>query len=210
MRSNRVLLVAFISLFTISLNAQFFVGGNISFTSHNDKTDYGTASPDKSSGYNLNFLPKAGIFLSEKIAVGAALDVYLSGSTTVNNTENRSSTIGISPFLRYYAIKWNKFSVFGQGNVGLDLSTRSVKSGGTTTHGPKTISASLNVYPGLSYDISDKFSLETSFNIFSLGYYFDSSKAGSVKQTNSNFSFGAGIGNIVTVGDISIGAIFKF
>ena len=210
MKSCKVFLIAFCSFAFISLNAQVFVGGSAGFNTSNNKLEGSTAR--ESSSYNLNLRPNAGKFLSEKLAIGLALDISLTGSKTDLNTETitKSSGIGVNPFLRYYAIKWNKFSVFGQGNIGVEFSNSSVKSGGTTSDGPKQTSTYLDIFPGLAYDISEKLSLETSLNILSFGYSYVTSKQGTFKDRGSNFHVGAGLSNIVSLNAITIGAIYKF
>jgi len=208
MKSNSFYLIVLFSFFCISLNAQVFIGGNFGFNTSNHKTGDG----NKTSNYSLNLSPNIGKFLSEKFAIGAALDISLSGNTTGVNPENtsKSYSLGGSLFLRYYAIKWDKFSVFGQGNIGLALSNSRTKVDGSTTDGPKTTELYLSVYPGLSYDISDKLSLQTSLNILSLGYNYTTTKIGSNTGNSSNFNIGAGLSNIVSISAITIGAIYKF
>ena len=212
MKSYRAFFIVLLSFFCISLNAQVFVGGNFSFNTSNDKTDDGATTIHKVSNYNFALLPKVGIYLSEKVAVGLALNISFNGSTSGVNTEtiSKTSSIGGSPFLRYYAIKWNKVSVFGQGNIGFAFSNSSVKTDGSTTDGPKATNLYLSIYPGISYDINDKLSLETSLNILSLGYNYIVTKDGSTKDRVSNFNIGAGLGNIISVGAITIGGIYKF
>lgn len=211
MKSCRVFLIVLFSFIYISLNAQVFVGGSVRFNTSNNEHN-GTTTTFKTSNYSLDLGPSMGKFLSEKLAIGLALDISLSGNKTDVNTEtiSKSSGIGISPFLRYYALKWNKFSVYGQGNIGLDFSNSSVKTGGTTTDGPKNTVAYLSIYPGLSYDITDKLSLQTSLNILSFGYNYVITKDGSSKDKGSSFNIGAGLGNIISVGAITIGGIYKF
>lgn len=199
------------SFICISLNAQVFVGGSVRFNTSNNEHN-GTITTFKTSNYSLYLGPIMGKFLSEKLAIGLALDISLSGNKTDVNTEtiSKSSGIGISPFLRYYALKWNKFSVYCQGNIGLEFSNSSVKTGGTTTDEPKNTIVYLSIYPGLSYDITNKLSLQTSLNILSLGYNYVITREGSSKDKASSFNIGAGLGNIVSVNAISIGAIYKF
>jgi len=212
MKSYRALLIALFSFFFINLNAQVFVGGNVGLNIHNGKTDDGATTTYKASNYSFSLYPKLGIFLSEKFATGVEFNISLSGQKTGVNTEtiSRSTTIGVVPFLRYYAINWNKFSVFGQGNIGLDFTNSSEKTEGSTTDGSKTTRLYLNFYPGLSYNISDKLSFETSLNILSFGYYYYITKDGSLKNKNSSFNMGAGIGDIISVSNLTIGAIYKF
>jgi hypothetical protein len=212
MKASRISLIALFSFVCVSLSAQVFVGGNFSLNASGGSTSSGTSTTKNPSSFSFNLSPKAGIFLSEKFAVGSALDISFTGTKTPGNTEisSTSSTIGIVPFLRYYAIKMNKFSVFGQGNIGLSLSNSSSKIGATSMDGPKTTRLFLSIYPGLSYDISDKLSLETSLNILSFGYSYNITTHNSEKDKTSSFNIGAGLGNIVSVGAISIGAIYKF
>jgi hypothetical protein len=209
MKSSRLFLITLFSLFFVSLNAQVFVGGNFAFNTHNNKTDLGTTTTQKVSDYSFDFAPKAGVFISDKVAFGLALDIFFSGSTSGVQTKtiSKSSGLGLSPFMRYYAAKWNKFSLFGQGNIGLEFSKSNRKTGTTTTDGPKTTRLYLSIYPGLSYDISEKLSLETSLNILSLGFDYKTSKQDTYKEVNSGFNLGAGPDNIVT---ITVGAIYKF
>ena len=107
MKSFRAFLSLLFSVFCISLNAQVFVGGNIGFTSASDKN---TSDGSKTSNYIFSLTPTVGKFLSEKTAIGFALDISLSGNTSGTNPESitKSSSLGGSLFLRYYLIKWNK------------------------------------------------------------------------------------------------------
>jgi opacity protein-like surface antigen len=186
------------------------VGGTVRFNTSNSEQN-GT-TPNKSSNYEFNLNPSIGKFLSEKTAIGLALDISLTGDkmNIITEASSKSSSFGISPFFRYYALRWNKISIFGQGNIGLALLNSSNKTGGVTTDGPKGTKIYLTFYPGLSYDISENISLETSLNILSLGYNYTSTKTGSTKNKSSNFSLGGGPGSIISVGAITIGAIYKF
>jgi hypothetical protein len=92
----------------------------------------------------------------------------------------------------------------------LAFSNSSIKTGGSTTDGPKTTKLYLSVYPGLSYDINAKLSLQTTINILSFGYSYITTKSGTYTDNTSSFNAGAGLSNIVSVGAITIGAIYKF
>ena len=210
MKSSRLFLIVLLSFIYIGLNAQVFVGGSVRFNTSGNEHN-GTAT-NKSSNYEFNLDPSIGKFLSEKTAIGLALDISLSGDKTnyITESSSKASSFGISPFLRYYAIRWNKVSIFGQGNIGLALLNSSNKTDGVTTDGPKGTKIYLTFYPGLSYDISENFSLETSLNILSLGYNYTITKVGSTKDKSSNFNIGAGPANIISLGAITIGAIYKF
>ena len=212
MKKDRVFLIVLFSFFYVSLNAQVFVGGNFGLNTSMDTDTEGSTTIAKTSHLGFLLSPKAGIFLSEKIAAGAALGWSYSRSRSHLDPEtiSTSSSIAITPFLRYYALAWNKFSVFGQGNIGVSFSGSTSKVGDVSTEGPKTNLFHINVYPGLAYNVSDKLSLETSINFLSFGYYTQTEKDETFKEITSGFNFGAGLDNLFTVGAISIGAIFKF
>jgi len=209
---SKIILLLTLSIFCISLNAQVFVGGNIGFNSGNQKSVDGSTTTGKGSNFSLDFTPNVGKFLSEKVAVGIALDISFSQNTTgvTTETKTKSSSIGASPFLRYYAVKWNKLALYGQGNLGFNLSNSSETTDGSTSNGPKQTSLYLTLSPGLSYDITEKLSLITSIHIFNFGYNYNITKDGTTKTTSSNFNIGGGLGNIVSVSAISVGAYYKF
>ena len=211
MKSSHVIFIFLFSFLCVNLNAQYFVGGNFGLNLSNDKSDNGVTT-SKSTYYNFYLSPSAGKFLSEKVAIGLALNISFTGSTTSPDpeTKTQSTSLGVSPFLRYYAIKWNKFSVFGQGNIGYSFSNSSETSDGTKSDGPKTSRYFFSIYPGLSYDVSDKLQLQTSINILSFGYNYTVTKDGSIEDRSSGFNMGAGLTNIVSVSTITVGAIYKF
>lgn len=209
---SKIFLFLLFSFFLVSLNAQVFVGGSIGFSASGGNHDNGTTTTDKPSTFNTNFSPKIGTFLSENVAIGLAIGYTSTRTKTPGSTEviDKSSTFGLSPFLRYYPMRWNKFSAFGQLNAGYSFSSSTHEVGGSSTDGPTTTNLYFNVVPGIAYDLSEKFSLETTINILSFGYYHTLVKSGSTKDRTNNFGFGLGLDNIVTVGSISIGAIYKF
>ncbi len=213
MKSNRfLLLLAFLTFFCISLNAQFFLGGNIGFNTGNHKTINGSTTTGKGSNFSLNLSPDMGKFLSERVAIGITLNISLSQNTSGVNalTTTKSSSIGASPFLRYYALKWTKLSLYGQGNLGFELSRSSLTTGGSTNDGPKESRLYLTINPGLSYDITEKLSFETAINILNFGYNYVITKDGTTKTNGSVFNIAGGLSNIVSINAITVGAIYKF
>jgi opacity protein-like surface antigen len=209
MKLCRIIIVACLVCFSINLNAQVFIGGNVGFNATGGKNADNSKKP---SDLSLNLSPKIGTFLSEKAAVGIAVNFATSSSN--NNADvqtiSKSSSFGITPFLRYYAVNIDKFSIFGQANAGISFSGSSLKFGNTETEGPKSSTISLNIVPGISYALNDKISLETSINVLNFGINQTTIKNGSAKSTSTGFGIGAGINNIVNVGNITIGAIYKF
>jgi hypothetical protein len=212
MKFYHVFSILLFSLLFTGLNAQKFAGGSVGFYTEDNKTLDGSATTQKQSSYNFTLSPFAGKFLSEKKAIGFSLDFSMDRTTSSATTENISGTtsIGGGPFLRYYAIKKEKLSLFGQGNIGIRYSNSNIKKDGVTDFSSKETRLYLYIYPALSYDVTDKLSLQTSINILKFGYYHIFSKQDTIKRHSSNFQAGAGLNNIVNVGAITIGAIYKF
>ncbi len=91
MKSSRIFFIVLFSFFYPGLKAQLFVGGNFGINTSGTKVEFGN-STSNSSDYNISISPFAGKFLSEKVAVGLALDISLSGSTTGLNPVPKTDT----------------------------------------------------------------------------------------------------------------------
>jgi len=211
MKNYHILLTVLLSVFCVSLNAQIFIEGGVGFTGSSQKTDDGI-STTKDTDNSFSIRPAVGKFISDKVAIGMALDITYAFRTSSPAPESKETftSIGASPFVRYYAITWNKFSLFGQGDLGFSFSKSKDTVDGTTTDGPDGNTYYLRVTPGLSYDISERLQLQTSINILSLGYYYIKSDNGTTVTTRSTVAFGAGLDDIFTLGNITVGAIYKF
>jgi hypothetical protein len=206
------LFIVVASFLSISVNAQKFIGGNFAFRNYHTKAELGSSVFEKTGNTDFNISPFAGWFLSDKFAAGVALDLRFSAWTTDNTSKTTGSStgIGISPFIRYYALKWNKFSLYGQCNLNVNLSSSRTEVDGNRTTGPKVTNLSLNLVPAISYDISDKLSLETAINFVNFGAGYIISKNGTATNTHYSVGFGAGLDHMVNIGSINIGAIYKF
>ncbi len=210
MKICKLTLASFLFILSATVNAQFFVGGNASFVSSADNHE----NPDNSyvnSSYNFYLSPMAGKFLSDKVALGARINLGLTGykNDMVNDTRKTEYSIGLNPFIRYYFIGWNKLSLFSQGNINVTYTATKNKNNGTTTNDHSNVFA-LNCYPGLSYAISDRLSFESTIGIFNFSYSYTFETDGDNRRKISAFNIGAGTSRIITLGSVSIGAIYKF
>ena len=196
-------------------SGQVFFGGNIGLTSSGGSTSFGGTSTDKTSITSFTFSPMVGYFLTDRLAVGGEINF---SSNTVKSpgipaTTEVTNTFGLTPGIRYYAVKINKFSIFGQGYIGISWGTDNTTTGGNTVDGPTTTTFEFGFMPCISYDVTNKISLEANINLLNLSYSYNVHKQTIMgtedKNTTSNFSFGAGVDNIVTTGAITIGAIIK-
>jgi hypothetical protein len=197
-------------------NAQFFAGGSFSVSTSGGSYENNGTSSDKLSSFYFIFSPKGGYVISENLYVGAALSfsMWLTNSNGDPEVINNTLTYGFSPFVRYYAFRYKKFSLFGQGQPELSLSTSKTKTDGTTTEGPKSTTVGFSVFPGMAFDINEKVQLEAFISGFNLSFSHSIVKQdiGGIDyvEKTTNFGFGANLNNIVTSGSISIGAIIRF
>lgn len=204
--------IFFILLFIASgVLAQVFVGGSIGFNLTGGKIETGNTSVDKPTQTYFSIAPKAGMFFSKKLAIGATLGYSIQSEKTPGNPEeiDRTSTIGITPFARYYAFTLNNFSLFAQGNLGFSYSVEKNKAGSTTTTGPKTTRLGISAFPGISYKLNDKVELEAIIGGFNFGLSRTSVKQNNNANITNNFGFGVNLDGIATTGLITIGAIVK-
>lgn len=208
-------LAVFVFMAICVTNAQNFVGGSINFsTSGQNNSANGPANDTHSTSFTFN--PKGGVYLSNDMLLGLQLSVGVSrNSNGSGNSEvvTKSSSFGLAPFVRYHAVRFNKFSVFAQGQVGLGFGATETESNGISVKGPKSTSFYFSVFPGVAYDLSEKFALEASINVFNFGYNYTkfTERTGNPDtRTTNNFGLGVNMNNIVKVGDITIGAIFRF
>lgn len=215
---KKILNVALFLLFIgASANAQFFIGGGFSFSSEGGSVKDNGTTTDKPSSSSFLFAPKAGYFLTEDFAVGAQLIFVSSKETTItgaNESTEKGSAFGIAPFARYYALRFDKFSLFGEARLGLLFGSSKYESNGQTNDGPKTTSIGFDITPGIAFALSDKIELEGKVNLFNLGFHSTSEKTEygnyeRIEKTN-DFGFGVGLDDVVNTGDFSIGIIIKF
>ena len=192
--------------------SQFFVGGTLGFGTSGGSIETNDTETDKSSSLNLSLEPQAGFFISEDVSLGAYLSLGFSHFNNHGDPEtiHTSTSFGISPFIRYYAIRINKFSIYGQARIIASISNSKDQTGDVSVDGPANTTLGLSVYPGMAYDISDKIQLMAGINVFSLSLTHNIEKDGDIRDKTTSFGFGANLNNIVTSGQISVGAIFRF
>ncbi len=209
-----VLLVVLALTSFVASNAQLFLGGGFGIDAESGSYDYSGNKGDAPSDVSFSFYPQVGFMLSDNFGVGA----YLSFGLTRENdkadpdeTIDKSSSVSFAPFARYYAVRFNKFSFYGEAQASLGFGSSKREFDGNTTDGPKTTELGFYVFPGMAYDISNKFQLMARINAFGLGITHKVSKtdATDATTTSTNVGFDVNMNNIVTTGYITIGAIIK-
>ena len=175
------LVAAFVS---VSMSAQFYVGGGVGFASFDDS--------NKSHSV-FKFVPEVGYNLDEDMAVGIAL-TYTQGSTAdawlltdPNKDLNEDlKTFSIAPYLRYSFAKFGPVTVFADGCF-------------EYTHidndGAKANGWGLGIKPGIAVNLNEKFSFVS--HIGRLGY---SQLKEDVSGAKAVSTFGLDLDNALTFG----------
>jgi hypothetical protein len=146
------ILMTLVAVFAaVSMNAQneMYIGGNINYQS---KT-----TVDNS----LTIAPEFGVKLNEQWGVGAILSYK--NEKQFNGDKDNAFTF--NPYARYYALNIGKVNVFVDGGVYFTTKKTEYNAGGDN----KSTEYGLRVTPGISYNITDQFSIVAHANpIFNL------------------------------------------
>lgn len=192
-------------LFIQTTSAQLFVGGNIYVSSSSSKEENGGVTIDGPKEFEFGINPRAGFFLSDKLAVGAGIGVNIESENNRQDPEVKTSstTFNFNPFARYYLMNVDKFSVFGEGGVVLGLGSSKSKSGGVTVDGPNIFDFTFYVMPAISYDLTDNFTIEAGIGgLFINSYSAKDDNDDKYKESNIDFN--------LNLDNIFFGAIYKF
>lgn len=220
MKKVLVSVVAMVA-FAMTSNAQLWFGGSIS-ASHTGGVEKNVVDPmdptkktdiDDPKSNSFGIAPKIGFGLSEKLSVGAELNFSTStfGKTDKDNL-TKTNSFGITPFVRYTFVEFDKFGVLAE--AGLPFIFNSGKSvvAGTSTKADPSHSFGLYVEPVLQYNVSDNFALECGLNFMSMNFTHSVAKDNDddeYKGVDNRFRIGANTANLVNVGAITIGFIYK-
>jgi outer membrane protein len=176
----------------------FFVGGSFSISSSSEKSKFdGTTNTDNVST-EISVLPKAGYFLSDKIAVGAGIGVVttIDKAPDSNPDKQVSNSFLFRPFGRYYLISGTG-GIFAEATMGMQIGKEKTYYE-TTTEESNLVGFTAGIAPGVYYYITPQLGLEATFGFFGFIYqstkYEDDSKdirtGGGIDISPSSFTFG--------------------
>jgi len=148
----------------------------------------------KSSSFEIT--PRVGFFVSDNIAVGARIGYTSSKEEVPFTGEQKTNTINAGAFGRYYFTPSSKFSVFGE--LGFEYASSKQEQGVAEL---KINGFGVNVGPGVSYFLSDHFSLEAFWG--AIGYATATPDFDGAESTDA-VTFG------VNLDDINLGLVYKF
>lgn len=145
------------------VGGKFFIGGHLSLYGTVDKSKIGNTTEKDGSTTYFTFMPVAGYFLNDRVAVGAGIgfdtQIYKDPQSTIEKTT--TSKMVFSPFGRYYLIS-GKGGIFAEASMGLSLGTnKTFTSDVTDTQNVLGFSALIS--PGVYYYITPRMALEAKF-----------------------------------------------
>ncbi len=191
---KRILITVIVMALGYGLYAQpgagnIFIGGDVGLYGNGSKTKIGGTSSDGIKSTQITILPKAGYFLSNKLAVGAELGVITSITNYPGNNPDKSTGVQfhIMPFARYYLISGTG-GIFVEGGVGIDFGKNKTIYP-TTTQESNLTKFSAGITPGIYYYVIPKLALEATFGWF--GFSSTVEKAGDQKNISNSFGFDA-------------------
>lgn len=175
-----------------SQESKMWIGGGINFSTVDNGNTVQT---------NLGFMPEFGINFNESFSAGGRIGYFTNINKDAAGDKQKINQFSIVPFARYTFASFGKFSAFGQGELPLSF------YGGENYDGTAMDSYNsigLNVRPGLSYSINEKWGFNLLMpSVFSF-----------VTQSNNYSSVGFTLNRGYTVQsyllDTNIGFIYKF
>lgn len=219
MRKNLILFL--VLAFSGLINAQMFVGGGLGLkTSNGNYTNYAEPQTTIKGKPSISFSiqPMMGYIINEDFTVGLKIGISHSSNDfsidpNSNPLKRKETTFGISPFARYYFLKWNDLSVYMQTN--LDVLSYSGKEIFTTstTNLPSTLMIGVGLIPAIQYDINERFGLFTNLNFLHIGYSL--SRTERIVETNKivtkghSFDFSGNTDELLNVDGLQIGFYIK-
>jgi hypothetical protein len=174
-----------------------------------------------SSRISFTVSPLVGYWLNDKFAVGAKIDVtetltrrtlFDSDYQKERKYERKEPEWGFSVFGRYKLLGKEKFSLLLESKIGMSGHSIKDKMEENVWKPETTSTIGFEVLPVITYDLTEKFSLITTFDFLSLGLYSSTEKDGDNgrKVKTNSFGFNAQSTIFKDLSNIKIGFIYKF
>lgn len=202
MQKLSTFLIWFFLLFTTTIQAQIkrgslLLGGDLSI--YSSKTNSG--SNTNIANY-LSIAPSIGKAVKDNTFWGGQLNIGFGKNYPgyIPTEDYRRHSYGAGVFYRKYKMLANKLYLFLQGNLGANFSKVEFKSSVDYYYDQKNLVVTANLYPGISYQITEKLFLEAGFrDIASVAYSNDRQDGynfGNIINTRTNsFYFSSSINN---------------
>lgn len=198
-------------------NAQFFVEGDIN-VSYQDAGTPGNNS--KMSQFRFEISPKAGYWLTEHIAVGSNVSYSISNTKfEIDNpplepgvSEDIRTEYGLSVFGRYKIKAPKRFSFLLESSLGIRSRIEKEKNDALTKKVGSVFFVDAVIFPAISYDLTDRFSIVAVCDFLSFGLHFSTAKNEDTGQKVHNNVIGFNTGSTIfnSLSNIKLGFIYNF
>ncbi|MDR0207223.1 MAG: hypothetical protein LBI45_08220 [Bacteroidales bacterium] len=211
---KKTLIFLAITVITIQVNAQWFIGGDVCVNVTNSDENFVWGNVNKTEA-GFQIAPKFGHYFNNKFALG--LSVSFGANFSINNagnsTKNQEYSLhwGFIPFLRYSVFTYKKFSIILQGSTGVRGTHYFSQTGSNSVKGGSALGIRvIGVSPILGFNLTDHLQMEAGLNFLDLGYNIDI-----ITNTNSDiikhvFNIGFKSSSILSLSQLQFGVIYKF
>lgn len=196
----------------ISANAQYFIEGSagVDYSNHegNRPGEDGEEVFDNNN-FSFSVNPKIGYWLSDAVAVGVFPSFGLGYTKDQGIKNTKWHQLGFAVFGRYKLWNKEKFSLLLENPIGIYNNEYNTDSG---IFKNSEFVFRANLYPLVSYDINERFSITAICNFLNLGFISSTKKypTNDAKETINTFDFNARSSLLNSLGNISIGLTYNF
>lgn len=211
---KKFITLSVIVLLAFNASAQFQKGNkvlgfglNIGQSSNNSISP---ATTQSSSGFGINGSLSLAKAKSETrlngflVNIGYGKGVSKNSNPVFTDGFSESYNAGLGYFMRKYKPLGKNFFVFGEAQAAVNYNRHILRD--IQTSDVDQYQASIGIYPGLAYKLSDHFLLELRFaDLANLSYSYTERKLGNTNEYNRSLSFGTSLG-LGYLHNIGIGA----
>ena len=199
-------------LCSVSASAQSYIGGSFSFSGSSVRSSASTTIRTCSTTFNV--APDFGWFIGDKWAVGIRPTVGFSNTSNNEGAQSKNFSLGINPYARYQLLAHNRFGLWAEADPAISfLQSRSQTRDGVWSSNSHSTAYGVDLLPVLTYQLNRHISLETRLNLFSLylkGIDSENSTSGIRQHSFSGGLYATTKDSVGTLGEITIGFLYKF
>jgi hypothetical protein len=219
-----ILIYALLLATSIVCSAQFFIEGDLGASVSNHKVEYGGVESDSNSNFNLFFSPRIGYWLNDRMAIG--INITYSGAPKYSSlrvsppedygliikTEGKSYEWKGSIFGRYKLFRMDKLSVLAECSMGINGGFSKIRSESITKTRESSTSFGINVFPVVSYNLTDRISIIAICDFMRFGFISGTTKNYDTDMSiiSSYFGFNTGSTFFHSLNNIKAGFSYKF
>ncbi len=189
----------------ITVNAQWYVGGSLNFSTETDKNSDGDKM-DTDTRFNIS--ESLGYYVTDKFDIGMRAGFGLGSlKNHTADTKSKSASWTLAPYARYSFLQFNKFEVIARAELSYRGNRTKNDDGDVMS---ENTAIGINIAPILAYNLTDHLVLTTTLNFASFGFNSFKVKDG---NTLNEFGFGFDSDNVMNIGGtngVTIGFLYKF